>query len=402
MNKSKKIMATAISTYIAFFLCGIDLSIVAQYKVPLAHVWGLGNNIAGVLSIMSVGGFGGIIASFFTGLISDKFSRKFAAEVGLMGWVIFAFGNIWAPNIAVAYAVQVIGGVSNSFMNAGFIPTLMEAYPENRSTVTIMTKFFVSFGQFILPFFIIALAASHLPFQIAFTSLGIIYLILIIICFFAPFPQSNKEKSDKPKEKKHFRITPESIALGLMGFGGTAIFILWTQTNQELGLSYGMKSPALLQSIYAVCSLISVLVTSYLISKKNVRETTILISYPMISALGLLFSFFVQKQFALFITSGIIGWFGAGGLLQLAMSLMASLYPDLKATATSLLGIMNAVSNWLVIQVASTLTAKFGAFAPRAILLFNVLICIFAAVLGLIIMCGQNRRKKNHIDNLEY
>ena len=409
LNSKNRYLSTTIAVYVSFLLCGIDMSISAQYKAQLAHAWGLGNNIAAVLTVSSAVGIGGIVASFFTGIISDKFGRRLSAIIGSFGWAIFAFGTLYAPNMTIAYLAGIIAGIANSFTNAALTPAMMDAYPDKRSLVTLLTKFFVSFGQFILPFIIVALVAGNIPFSFAFNGLGIIYVIIGIACFFVPFPsiQAKKDSSSKTNNQKsteksnnHIKITAESIALGLMGFSTTAVFMLWTQTNQELGKLYGLANPALLQSVYAIASLISVLVTSYIVSK-GIKESTILLLYPLASAISLAIAFFVKNGTVLFIVAGLIGWFAAGGLMQLAVSLMSGLYPTMKATANSVISITNGISNWAVIQVAAIITASFGNFAPRAILLFNICICIIGALLALIVRAEESKRSKTGQKNLE-
>ncbi|MCT6889307.1 MAG: MFS transporter [Lactobacillus sp.] len=409
MSRQKnKYLSTAIAVYLSFLLCGIDMSITSQYKVQLAQVWGQGKNISAVLTVNSAVGIGGIVASLFTGIISDHFGRRSSAFTASFLWAIFAFGMLYSPNMGIAYLAGIAGGVANSFTNAAWTPSMMDAYPKKRSLLTLLTKFFVSLGQFVLPFFILALEANHIPFSLAFNCLGLIYLIIAVSCIFLPFPKVGgdnavKSKNTTNKENNVFskiKITPESVALALMGFSTTAVFMIWTQTNQELGKLYGLSNPALLQSVYAVTSLISVLITSWLVFK-GVRESTILIVYPAISAIDLLLAYFIHNGIFLFVVAGLMGWFAAGGLMQLAVSLLSGLYPSFKATATSAIGLANGISNWGVIQIAAFITAKAGINAPRLILLFNFGICLVGVVLALIVRIEQNKRQKSNINNLE-
>lgn len=401
-------ISTAIAVYVSFLLCGIDLSITSQYKAQLAQAWGQPGNIAVVLTANSFVGIGGIIASFFTGIISDHFGRKSSAIISSVLWAIFAFGMLNAPNAGIAYAAGVAGGIANSFTNAAWTPAMMDAYPKKRSMVTLLTKFFVSLGQFILPFIIVALAASHVSFAFAFNFLGLCYVIVAVVSIFLPFPEvggnqkerANIKKGEAIKAKNTIKITGETIALALMGFSTTAVFMIWTQTNQELGKLYGLSNPALLQSVYAITSLISVLVTTWMVNK-GLRESTVLIIYPAISAIALLLAYFIHSGILLYIVSALIGWFAAGGLMQLAISLLSGLYPSYKATATSAIGLANGVSNWIVIQIAALITANFGINAPRDILLFNFVICLIGVGLAIIVRVYQNKRAKKGITNLE-
>jgi MFS family permease len=156
----------------------------------------------------------------------------------------------------------------------------------------------------------------------------------------------------------------------------------------------------MLQSVYAIASLVSVLTTSAMVAK-GIRESTILIVYPAVCAAGLLLSYFVQSGPLLYVLAAIMGWFASGGLMQLAVSLLAGLYPAHKATAISIVGLGNALSNWLIIRACGSITATAGTNAPRVILLMNMVIAIIGVLFGIIVCISQNRRAKNNITNLE-
>lgn len=405
-GKKRSYLATAVAVYTTFLMCGIIMSISAQYKLQLAELWGQKGNIAAVLSVSSAVGVGGLIGTL-AGPLSDKFGRRFASIMACLCTVINFAGFMLAPNVTVAYVCSLIGGIGNSFMNAGLTPSMQDAYPDKRSMLTVLTKFFVSFGQFILPFVIVAFNAQHISFKVAFWGITVVYAVIGIACFFLPFPevggdrQAQKvEASSDVKPKGKIKITLESVILGLMGFSTTAVFMVWTNTNQELGKLYGLANPAMLQSVYAIASLVSVLTTSAMVAK-GIRESTILIVYPAVCAAGLLLSYFVQSGPLLYVLAAVMGWFASGGLMQLAVSLLAGLYPAHKATAISIVGLGNALSNWLVIRACGSITATAGTNAPRVILLMNMVIAITGVLLGIIVRISQNRRAKNNITNLE-
>lgn len=401
-SKKRNYLPTAIAVYTTFFMCGIIMSISAQYKLQLAELWGEKGNIAAVLSVSSAVGVGGLIGTL-AGPISDKFGRRFASIIACLCTVINFAGFMLAPNVTVAYICSLIGGIGNSFMNAGLTPSMQDAYPDKRSMLTVLTKFFVSMGQFVLPFVIVAFNASHISYKLAFWGLAVIYAIVGLACFFLPFPESGSqkqqgEKAAAPKVKMH--ITLEAVILGLMGFSTTALFMVWTNTNQELGKLYGLTNPALLQSVYAITSLISVLVTSALV-QKGLKESTVLTLYPAVTGIFLLITYFVQTGPMVYVMAAIMGWFGAGGTMQLAISLLAGLYPAHKATAISIVGLGNALSNWLIIRLCGTITATAGTNAPRVILLMNFVIAVIGVIFGLIVIASQKSRTKKGITSLE-
>lgn len=401
-SKKRNYLPTAIAVYTTFFMCGIIMSISAQYKLQLAELWGEKGNIAAVLSVSSAVGVGGLIGTL-AGPISDKFGRRFASIMACLCTVINFAGFMLAPNVTVAYICSLIGGIGNSFMNAGLTPSMQDAYPDKRSMLTVLTKFFVSMGQFVLPFVIVAFNASHISYKLAFWGLAVIYAIVGLACFFLPFPESGSqkrqgEKAAAPKVKMH--ITLEAVILGLMGFSTTALFMVWTNTNQELGKLYGLTNPALLQSVYAIASLVSVLTTSALV-QKGLKESTVLTVYPAVTGAFLLLTYFIKTGPMVYAMAAVMGWFGAGGTMQLAVSLLAGLYPAHKATAISIVGLGNALSNWLVIRLCGTITATAGTNAPRVILLMNFVIAVIGVVFGLIVTASQKSRAKKGITSLE-
>ena len=401
-SKKRNYLPTAIAVYTTFFMCGIIMSITAQYKPELAELWGVKGNIAAVLSVSSAVGVGGIIGTI-AGPLSDRFGRRFASIMACMCTVINFAGFMLAPNVTVAYICSLMGGIGNSFMNAGLTPSIQDAYPDKRSMLTVLTKFFVSMGQFVLPFVIVAFNASHISYKLAFWGLAVIYAIVGLACFFLPFPESGSqkrqgEKAAAPKVKMH--ITLEAVVLGLMGFSTTALFMVWTNTNQELGKLYGLTNPALLQSVYAIASLVSVLTTSALV-QKGLKESTVLTVYPAVTGAFLLLTYFIQTGPMVYAMAAVMGWFGAGGTMQLAVSLLAGLYPAHKATAISIVGLGNALSNWLVIRLCGTITATAGTNAPRVILLMNFVIAVIGVVFGLIVTASQKSRAKKGITSLE-
>ncbi|MCI1884214.1 MAG: MFS transporter, partial [Lactobacillus sp.] len=76
-NSSKKGLGlTTFVNYLAFALAGIDMSILAQYKTELAMQWtGKAADVASAYYVIGAIGLGGLIASIFTGPISDFFGH---------------------------------------------------------------------------------------------------------------------------------------------------------------------------------------------------------------------------------------------------------------------------------------------------------------------------------------
>lgn len=396
---NSKYRPTSIVLYFGTIMMGISMSILAQYKGEFAHLWH--TNLAGVLNVIGAVGLGGIIATLITGPLSDKVGRKFSAIVGHVIQSLYYFGLLFSPNVTIAYLIAVIcGGLGNSFINASCTPTLIEIYPKNASVASLMTKFMINIGQFLLPLFILlASSNSGSGYHSVFLTVGAIYLIIAINLFFLPFPTPGEDvkKADQNvyhKNKGH--VTLGAVALVLIGYTSTAVFILWLNTYQELAIQYGIVQPSILQSLYAVAASISVLINSVLV-KKGIKESTILLWYPIISAVGLSLPLVFHQGFILYLTSVIIGFFAAGGLFQLASTLLAKMYPNLKATAMAFAGFMSMLANITILTFASIIVKSESTNGQQGILIMNIVVCILGAILGLIVKKQEKNIKNEQI-----
>ncbi len=407
-SSRKGLGLTTFINYLTFVLAGIDMSILAQYKSQLAQQWtNNAGDVASVYYVIGAVGLGGLISSIFTGPISDFFGHRLSALIGTFGFALFAFGIIWSPSTAWGYFFAMVCGIANSFMSASVIPVLIDSYPKSGSIVTMMTKFFVSVGQFLLPPIMAWVAAAHMSFHATFWGLGIVTAISACFYFGVKFPnepnaeerkkwreqQKAEREKNKAEGKASFPVTAEAISIMLIGFTSFASFNLWANCYQELAKSYGVAQPQWLQQIYAICSLLGVLFNSWII-KKGFKESSILILYPLITAVSLALSL-IHNAGLLYVIAGLIGFFAASGLMQLATALMSYLYPDYKGTTTSLVsGLMVGLASYGCTSVAGLMMSHFGAQGgPRAIVIFNIVITLIGSCLGMIVRHGENKRR---------
>lgn len=390
---NKKLIITSLALYFTYSIHGIGSSILGQYKPEFASAWGAGTLSSGavdvsmVVTVIAALGLGRLISLPFAGPLSDKMGRRLSGLIGVLFYAVFFFGIAWAPSMQMAYGFAVIGGAANSFLDTCVSPTCMEIYSDNPSVANLFTKFALCVSQFILPFVIGFVAAENLPYTTIFIASGIIILLDGLLILVLPFPEREKP-SDKKQQKTKIKLTPVSLAAILIGFTSSSTFMLWLNCNQELGRAYGMADPARIQSFYAMGIAAAVLATSFFI-KKGMKESNILILYPSIAAVMLLLCYLIQTPLICLIGGFVIGYAGAGGVLQLAVSTTAEFFPDSKGTATSLVMIASSIANYTVITFAGYITKSAGEEAPRLILLLNMGVTVIGILLTVYV-------KKNH------
>lgn len=397
-NSKKNYVITSLALYFTYFIHGIGASILGLYKPQFAKAWGavVGSDgvvdVSRVVAVIAALGLGRLISLPFSGPISDKFGRRLSGIIGVICYGIFFFGIAFSPSMQIAYVFAIIGGIANSFLDTCVSPTCMEIYVNNPSIANMFTKFSMCISQFLLPFMIGMVAAANMSYRTIFLVAGVAILIDGILILLLPFPQRGEnggEKQEKKKKQKG-KLTKVSFAAIMIGFTSSSTFMLWLNCNQELGRSYGMTDSSAIQSFYALGTATAILATTFLI-KKGLKEINVLILYPAISTVMLGLCFLIQAPWICLVGGFVIGYAGAGGVLQLATSTTAEFFPENKGTATSMVMIASSIANYTIISLASYITKVGGASAPRMILLLNMGVTVVGILLALYVK--KNRDK---------
>ena len=388
----KNLVITSIALYFTYFIHGIGASIMGQYKPELAAHWGAKAlsdgtmDVSMVVSVIAALGLGRLISLPFSGPLSDKFGRRLSGIIGVICYAAYFMGIAFAPSMGVAYAFAIVGGIANSFLDTCVSPTCMEIYVNNPSVANLFTKFAISMAQFLLPFLITFVAARDMSFRtLYFLAAGIIIVDGIFLAIL-PFPPKEEapKAADGTVEKRKMKLTPSAILLVCIGFTASTTFMLFMNCNQELGKLYGMANPSMIQSFYSAGIICAVLLTAALM-KKGLKPIRVLVIYPCVAFCALLLMYFVQIPQICMIGGFLIGYFAAGGVLQLATSTANEMFPRDKGKITAVVMIASSIANYAVLNVASLLSKVGGVEGPRYILLFNAVVTAIGIVFAIIL-----------------
>lgn len=357
---------TVFCIYINYFIHGIGASILAQNTSSLQTLWNTDH--AAILYVISALGIGRFIALPFSGVISDKLGRKITIIIGMILYALF-FGLILvAPNSQVAFFIALLAGMANSFLDSGCIPAAMEILTNSTGFASILTKLFISIGQYLLPMIVGFLIGNNLYFGYSFILCIVLLVINGILLLILPFPaqnsvnkeENNSETASAPVIKSNFYI--EGIALIIIGFTSTATFQIFLNVNKAFGMDIVGLSETVagkIQSNYAMGSIWAVIITAILV-KKLVKPVRFLIIYPAISFITLLAMFIIRTETVTLIGGFLVGFSAAGGVLQLAVSTMADLFPVSKGKITSMIMLSSSIATFSVTAIAGFITGKFG------------------------------------------
>lgn len=265
----KRYYPTALALYITYFVLGISSSVMGHYKQEFAALWSAVPgadgmyDISSVVAVIAAIGLGRLIAFPAAGPLSDKLGRRISALVGCALYAVFFTVITFTKSMYWGYALAVVSGMGNSFLDTSITPSCMEIF---------------------------------------------------------------KEKG--------------TIA---------AIFI-----NASL-LNKGLK-PAKILIIYPSCALVTLAVV-------------FLVQVPAVCLVG---GFF-------------IGFFAAGGVLQLVTSVANEMFPKNRGVITSIVMIASSVANYAVLNAASLITRVSGVNGPRYVLLFNMSVTLIGVILAVIL-----------------
>lgn len=391
-NESRKYYPTAFALYVTYFVLGIAASIMGQYKQNFAALWGAEKladgtyDVASVVAVIAAIGLGRLIAFPIAGPLSDKLGRRLSALIGCVLYAIFLLSITFTGNMYIGYILAVISGMANSFLDTSITPSCMEIFKEKGTIANMFTKLSISIAQFLLPFAISFVAVNKLPFNTVFIATAVIIVVDGIFLAFLPFPpmeNAPKAKGETVRKEK-MKFTPSSIILICLGFTSSTTFMLWMNCNQELGALYGLADPSKIQSVYSVGIICALFVNAALMAK-GLKPIHILLIYPCMALLTLTATYFIQAPWMCMAAGFLLGFFAAGGVLQIVTAVANEMFPKNRGVITSIVMIASSVANYAVLNVASLLTKIGGVQGPRYVVLFNMAVTLIGIILAFVL-----------------
>lgn len=354
-----KYTPTALALYFNYFVHGMGVIILSQQATALAKQWG--TTVTGALAVVSALGVGRIINLLISGVLSDKFGRKPFVQLGIVFYFVFFVGILFSPNTVVAYILGILAGMANSFLDTGTYPALMEIYPNAKGTSNVILKAFISAGQFLLPFIVSGLAAAGLWYGWSFLiPAAILVITFLFFAFGGAFPDSKAvaeadEKRAKEAEEKAGSSVKSNLWIDgtlfiLYGYISQATFYLVSQMLTQYGQEVGHMGQTMAHSLvswYSLGSIICVLLTAVL--GKKISEIQFVPVYTLGAFVSLLLMWMFPNGAVLMgILAFLVGFFAAGGVMQLALTVMADFFPSGKGTITGFFYTAGSIASFTI------------------------------------------------------
>lgn len=242
-------------------------------------------------------------------------------------------------------------------------------------------KFFISISQMLMPFFLGLAVGSAFGYNGLLYAGGIAIAVLGVLCIFAPLPAASEsgKKESLLQNIKNAHWTAESIALIAIGFTSTATFQLWLNCAQTFAKEIAgvpSEEAAIMQTYYSVGTFAALIITAFLITK--FKQVRFLVIYPAICVAALIAVYMIRTPAICKIGAFLIGYAGAGGVLQMATATVNDLFPKIKGTITSLVMIASSICNYTILKAASTMSAP-------SVIIMNLVITAIGVALALFV-----------------
>lgn len=391
----KNYLSTAFGLYMNYFVHGMGLIIISLNIDVFASKWG--TSVAGAAVVVSSFGIGKLIAVWLSGIVSDKYGRKTSIILGILFYLAFAIGIIWSPTATIAYFFGILAGIANAFLDTGSYPALMEVFPKKPGPANIIVKFFMQGGQFLLPLIIGFLIMQGFWYGWSFTFLIAILTLNLIFMSTRKFPpmatpspkMAAEEKGHEKKGKFHFSV--EEICMISFGFVGLTLFTILGQWMAKYGtevVHLGENAGRMLVSYASIGSLICVIVT-FTLGNKGVKSPPIILTYTFMTALVSLVLWAFPSPMVASVGAFFLGYFSAGGLIQLGLTLLVEHSNRGKGLLTSLYTIAEAIAQFAMPLVLAAIYKVDITY----IFLLNSFVALFGFTLVLIVHIRDKRRK---------
>jgi len=392
--KRKQYLPLALGIYINYAILGMATIIVSQYGTQFQALWH--TDLKGISTVIAMIGVGRLLTILVAGYLSDRLGRKRTMLIGMVAQIVFLAGLLLSTNLISACVAALFMGVTNSFGDTASYPALTDAFQDQAASMNSLVKAAMSLAQFVLPF-IVAAEPSSKTTLIAMVVIMVLDIGLIAMAAFAPQPVISKTTTKQPVADVEQTTGPkpsmliDGSLLIIIGFTLSFTFYIFSQYAPNFGssvLKLGANTAKSLISWYASASLISVFITSSLVTK--VKPIKLIFVYTLVSFLALLQMVMIPSADGARLTAIVIGFFAAGGIWQLGLTLLSQYFPAQKGKVTGYYSFATALT-FFVGPLVSSFIINETAVSVLHVFQIDTAVTLISLVIVIVLMV-RNRR----------
>lgn len=371
--------------FIQLFLLGLGGSVVGPLIPILADSFKVNLDIVG--STLSLNAFGLLLASLFSGILSEKFGKRNIFTLGSILFTVSFLSLYFSSNFIYFTLSYIIFGISWGTIVVNSVSIISDIFQLNRSKIIIRLNIGFLTGAFFAPILVSGILFLNISLRYIFLSVALINLFLFILIL-----SSKLEGFDNKKSEENFisllsinRKFLSNLIIVLCGiisflhFGLGFSFGTWFTTYFK-SLDVPVTIGSLLLSLNLLIFCIGMFVQSSLVSKFNEKK---LIQFFSILAFAFLLTSFFLDQLILKIIFILLFNFSFSGIAAISLSIGIKQSPRYSGPITSIINSFGFTGVIIFQYTAGYLSENFsvgGIFYTSLIALF--LLIIFTSILN--------------------
>lgn len=371
--------------FIQLFLLGLGGSVVGPLIPILADSFKVNLDIVG--STLSLNAFGLLLASLFSGILSEKFGKRNIFTLGSILFTVSFLSLYFSSNFIYFTLSYIIFGISWGTIVVNSVSIISDIFQLNRSKIIIRLNIGFLTGAFFAPILVSGILFLNISLRYIFLSVALINLFLfILILSFKPEGFDNKKSEENfislLSINRKFLSNLIIVLCGIISFlhfGLGFSFGTWFTTYFK-SLDVPVTIGSLLLSLNLLIFCIGMFVQSSLVSKFNEKK---LIQFFSILAFAFLLTSFFLDQLILKIIFILLFNFSFSGIAAISLSIGIKQSPRYSGSITSIINSFGFAGVIIFQYTAGYLSENFsvgGIFYTSLIALF--LLIIFTSILN--------------------
>ena len=371
--------------FIQLFLLGLGGSVVGPLIPILADSFKVNLDIVG--STLSLNAFGLLLASLFSGILSERFGKRNIFTLGSILFTVSFLSLYFSSNFIYFTLSYIIFGISWGTIVVNSVSIISDIFQLNRSKIIIRLNIGFLTGAFFAPILVSGILFLNISLRYIFLSVALINLFLfILILSFKPEGFDNKKSEENfislLSINRKFLSNLIIVLCGIISFlhfGLGFSFGTWFTTYFK-SLDVPVTIGSLLLSLNLLIFCIGMFVQSSLVSKFNEKK---LIQFFSILAFAFLLTSFFLDQLILKIIFILLFNFSFSGIAAISLSIGIKQSPRYSGSITSIINSFGFTGVIIFQYTAGYLSENFsvgGIFYTSLIALF--LLIIFTSILN--------------------
>jgi len=371
--------------FIQLFLLGLGGSVVGPLIPILADSFKVNLDIVG--STLSLNAFGLLLASLFSGILSERFGKRNIFTLGSILFTVSFLSLYFSSNFIYFTLSYIIFGISWGTIVVNSVSIISDIFQLNRSKIIIRLNIGFLTGAFFAPILVSGILFLNISLRYIFLSVALINLFLfILILSFKPEGFDNKKSEENfislLSINRKFLSNLIIVLCGIISFlhfGLGFSFGTWFTTYFK-SLDVPVTIGSLLLSLNLLIFCIGMFVQSSLVSKFNEKK---LIQFFSILAFAFLLTSFFLDQLILKIIFILLFNFSFSGIAAISLSIGIKQSPRYSGSITSIINSFGFAGVIIFQYTAGYLSENFsvgGIFYTSLIALF--LLIIFTSILN--------------------